>query len=283
MNYNKILVRSALISLMAILPYQSFADAMNSGDIGINDTKEGFYISAKYTPTMPHFRKFAAAETPVHGSTSPTKKVFGLRKGGSIATYTDFTKADPSFEFHNNFMTGFAGSVGYAMDGPRIEVEAAYQKFNPKNPDNNDANGGDYYQYYGLFRDATIKDKKFVVLKNEGLTFMSLAVNACYDIVAEGVPFMPYACAGVGADIIEIFKDKNLKFAYQGKVGISYPITSEVSAFIGAYYHGVIGNRFNRIPVKAPVILDTAPTANTASVDLDAGFFGGEVGVRFTF
>ena len=283
MNYNKILVRSALISLMAVLPYQSFADPMNSSDISINDTKEGFYISAKYSPTMPYFRKFSVAETPIDGTTSPTKKVFGLKKGGAIATHSDFDKENPSFEFHNNFMTGFSGSIGYAMDGPRIEIEATYQKFNPKNSNNNDTDSGDHYKYYGLFRDTTVQKNKYVVLKNEGITFMSLMVNACYDIVAEGIPFTPYACAGIGSDIIEIFNDKNLKFAYQGKVGISYPITSEVSAFIGAYYHGVIGNKFDRIPVKAPVTLDTAPQSNSASVDLDTGFFGGEVGVRFTF
>ena len=283
MKYNKILVRSALISLMAILPYQSFADSMNSSNVGMNDSKEGFYISAKYSPSIPYFRKFSAAETPIDGTTPLTKKVFGLKKGGDIKTHSDFDNKNPSLDFHNNLIAGFSGSVGYAMDGPRIELEATYQKFNPKNPDSNDSDNSEHYKYYALSRTDDMQNQKYVVLKNEGIILMSLMANACYDVVAEGVPFVPYACAGIGADLIDIFSDKNLKFAYQGKIGLSYPISSEVSAFIGGYYHGVIGSKFNKIPVRTPVTLDEAPQTTSASVDLDSGFFGGEIGVRFTF
>ncbi|AHX05015.1 P44/Msp2 family outer membrane protein [Ehrlichia japonica] len=283
MNYKKIFVGSALISLMSILPYQSFADPVTSNDTGINDSKEGFYISVKYNPSISHFRKFSAQETPINGTTSLTKKVIGLKKNGIIITHSDFTTTDPAFEFHNNLISGFSGSIGYAMDGPRIELETAYQQFNAKNPDSNDSDSSDYYKYFGLSREDAIADLKYVVLKNESITFMSLMINTCYDITAEGVPFIPYACAGIGADLISIFKDFNLKFAYQGKIGVSYPITPEVSAFIGGYYHGVIGNQFNKIPVITPVVLSEAPQVTSASVTLDTGYFGGEVGVRFTF
>ncbi|AHX03225.1 surface antigen family protein [Ehrlichia chaffeensis str. Heartland] len=283
MNYKKIFVRSALISLMSILPYQSFADPVTSNDTGINDSKEGFYISVKYNPSISHFRKFSAEETPINGTTALTKKVFGLKKDGDIAQHGNFDRTDPALEFQNNLISGFSGSIGYAMDGPRIELEAAYQKFDAKNPDNNDTNSGDYYKYFGLSREDAIADKKYVVLKNEGITFMSLMVNTCYDITAEGVPFIPYACAGIGADLINVFKDLNLKFSYQGKIGISYPITPEVSAFIGGYYHGVIGNNFNKIPVITPVVLEGAPQTTSALVTIDTGYFGGEVGIRFTF
>ncbi|QGR02937.1 P44/Msp2 family outer membrane protein [Ehrlichia ruminantium] len=282
MNYKKILVRSALISLMSFLPYQSFADPVNSSNMGNENSKEGFYISAKYNPSIPHFRKFSAEETPIYGTESPTKKVFGLKKDGSIKTFGDFTRTDVSFDAQNNFISGFSGSIGYIMDGPRVEIEAAYQKFNPKNP-NNETDTSDYYKYDALSRADVMTDKKYVVLKNDGIAFSSLMFNACYDITAEGVPFIPYACAGIGADLISIFDDINLKFAYQGKIGISYPITPEISAFIGGYYHGLIGNKFNKIPVKLPVTLTDAPQSTSASVTLDAGYFGGELGVRFTF
>ncbi|KYW93863.1 P44/Msp2 family outer membrane protein [Ehrlichia ruminantium] len=282
MNYKKILVRSALISLMSFLPYQSFAEPVSSNNIGNENAKEGFYISAKYNPSIPHFRKFSAEETPVYGKDSPTKKVFGLKKEGSITKYSDFTRTDISFEGQNNFISGFSGSIGYIMDGPRVEIEAAYQKFNPKNPAN-ETDTSDYYKHYGLSRAEAMADKKYVVLTNNGVTFSSLMFNACYDITAEGVPFIPYACAGIGADLISIFDDINLKFAYQGKIGISYPITPEISAFIGGYYHGVIGNKYNKVPVKLPVTLTDAPQSTSASVTLDAGYFGGELGVRFTF
>ncbi|CEI84952.1 Major outer membrane protein [Ehrlichia minasensis] len=280
MNYKKILVRSALISLMSILPYQSFADPVA---LRTNDNKEGFYISARYNPSISHFRKFSAEETPINGTNSLTKKVFGLKKDGDITKKEDFTRAAPGIDFQNNLISGFSGSIGYSMDGPRIELEAAYQQFNPKNTDNNDNDNGEYYKYFALSRKDTMTEKEYVVLKNEGITFMSLMVNTCYDITAEGVPFVPYACAGIGADLITIFKDLNLKFAYQGKIGISYPITPEVSAFIGGYYHGVIGNKFEKIPVITPVVLQDAPQTTSASVTLDAGYFGGEIGMRFTF
>ncbi|WP_237422674.1 P44/Msp2 family outer membrane protein [Ehrlichia canis] len=77
MNYKKILVRSALISLMSILPYQSFADPVGSRT---NDNKEGFYISAKYNPSISHFRKFSAEETPINGTNSLTKKSFRTKE-----------------------------------------------------------------------------------------------------------------------------------------------------------------------------------------------------------
>ena len=66
---------------MSFLPYQSFADPVSSGNMGNENPKEGFYISAKYNPSIPLFRKFSAEETPVYGKESPTKKVFGLKKG----------------------------------------------------------------------------------------------------------------------------------------------------------------------------------------------------------
>ena len=50
------------------------------------------------------------------------------------------------------------------MDGPRLEIEAAYQKFNPKNP-TNETDTSDYYKYYALSRADPIADKNLLCLQ----------------------------------------------------------------------------------------------------------------------
>nr|ABO36255.1 Omp-1-15 [Ehrlichia ewingii] len=278
MNCKKIFITSALMSLVSFIPCISFSNPMQDNNIVGN-----FYVSGKYMPTISHFDNFSAKE-----DTIETIATFGLSKtyNRSSPIHSDFTDSKYSFKYENNPFLGFAGAVGYSMEGLRLEFEISYEKFDVKNPDNSYSNGA--HMYYALSRKdnanigTTPQDKKYVYIKNEGLTDISLMLNACYDVISEGISFVPYICAGIGSDFISMFDITSPKLSYQGKLGISYSINPEMSVFIGGHFHKVIGDQFKDItPLKPNGIENT--TATHVLVTLHMCHFGAEIGGRFTF
>nr|AAL12923.1 outer membrane protein p28 [Ehrlichia chaffeensis] len=276
MNYEKVFITSALISLISSLPGVSFSDPTGSGING------NFYISGKYMPSASHFGVFSAKE-----ERNTTAGVFGLKQdwdGSAIPhthSNTPFTVSNYSFKYENNPFLGFAGAIGYSMDGPRIELEVSYETFDVKNQGNNYKN--EAHRYCALSRQATIAaDNTFVFLKNEGLLDISFMLNACYDVISEGIPFSPYICAGIGTDLVSMFEVTNPKISYQGKLGLSYSISPETSVFVGGHFHKVMGNEFRDIPAIIPS--GSSLTGNhPAIVTLDVCHFGIELGGRFAF
>ncbi|MGN7618834.1 MAG: P44/Msp2 family outer membrane protein [Ehrlichia sp.] len=86
-----------------------------------------------------------------------------------------------------------------------------------------------------------------------------------------------------GKILSNFFDALHVKFAYQGKLGISYELSSRISVFADGYYHKVIGDQFKNLNVNHVVELDTFPKATSAVATLNIGYFGGELGVRFVF
>nr|ABO36256.1 Omp-1-16 [Ehrlichia ewingii] len=282
MNCKKVFITSALISFICFLPGVSFSNTIQDNNIVGN-----FYISGKYMPTVSHFGNFSAKE-----EKAETKKTFGLEKNYDGAKIEDnqvqnkFTISNYSFKYEDNPFLGFAGAIGYSMEGPRIELEVSYETFNVKNQDNSYKN--DAHMYYLLAREVDSSSptkpqvNKSVLLKNEGLTDFSIMLNACYDIITDNIPFSPYICAGVGADLVSMFNSINPKLAYQGKLGISYSISPEVSAFIGGHFHKVIGNEFKDIATILPSG-SSIKDNQYAIVTLSVCHFGVEIGGRVSF
>ncbi|ABD44561.1 major outer membrane protein P28 [Ehrlichia chaffeensis str. Arkansas] len=281
MNYKKVFITSALISLISSLPGVSFSDPAGSGING------NFYISGKYMPSASHFGVFSAKE-----ERNTTVGVFGLKQnwdGSAISNSSPndvFTVSNYSFKYENNPFLGFAGAIGYSMDGPRIELEVSYETFDVKNQGNNYKN--EAHRYCALSHnsaaDMSSASNNFVFLKNEGLLDISFMLNACYDVVGEGIPFSPYICAGIGTDLVSMFEATNPKISYQGKLGLSYSISPEASVFIGGHFHKVIGNEFRDIPTIIPTGSTLAGKGNyPAIVILDVCHFGIELGGRFAF
>nr|AAK27216.1 major antigenic protein 1 [Ehrlichia ruminantium] len=284
MNCKKIFITSTLISLVSFLPGVSFSDVIQEDSSPVGSV----YISAKYMPTASHFGKMSIKE-----DSRDTKAVFGLKKDWdgvktpSGNTNSIFTEKDYSFKYDNNPFLGFAGAIGYSMNGPRIEFEISYETFDVKNPGGNYKNDAHMYCALDTVSNYTAGAITSVMVKNGNLTDISLMLNACYDIMLDGMPVSPYVCAGIGTDLVSVINATNPKLSYQGKLGISYSINSETSIFIGGHFHRVIGNEFKDI-TTSKVFTNSSGTSSVvspgfASATLDVCHFGIEIGGRFVF
>ncbi|CEI84953.1 Surface antigen msp4 [Ehrlichia minasensis] len=276
MTCKKMLITTTLISLTMLLPGISFSKPIHK-----ENTLGNFYVSGKYVPSVSHFGNFSAKE-----EKHVTTQIFGIKESWSGSMITDgnrsiFNIPHYSFKYENNPFLGFAGVIGYSMGGPRIEFEVLYETFDVQNPGDKFKNDG--HKYCALSHNTTtsIASGKFVFLKNDGLSDISLMLNACYNITTERMPFSPYICAGIGTDLIFMFETIHSKAAYQGKLGFNYPINPESAIFTGLYFHKVYDNKF-----RVPALLAVAgllPDDQFAIVELSVCYFGLELGYSVNF
>nr|AAG31566.1 major surface protein 2 [Anaplasma marginale] len=125
------------------------------------------------------------------------------------------------------------------------------------------------------------------VIEVRAIGSTSVMLNACYDLLTDGIGVVPYACAGIGGNFVSVVDGHiNPKFAYRVKAGLSYALTPEISAFAGAFYHKVLGDGdYDELPLSH--ISDYTGTAgknkDTDIASFNFAYFGGELGVRFAF
>ncbi|KJV63482.1 MULTISPECIES: P44/Msp2 family outer membrane protein [Ehrlichia] len=245
--------------------------------------KPRLYIGGQYRPAVSHFSEFSVKETNLN-----TVRLVGLKKDISAVNSTNIANnINFNFpyiaEFQDNAIS-FSGAIGYSYSKElRIEVEASHEEFDVKNPEGSVV---ETYRYFALARameNTNPQSGKFTVMKNDGLSISSVMLNVCYDFEPDSILATPYICAGIGGDFIEFFNDLHVKLAYQGKMGLSYSISPEVSLFLDGYYHKVIDSKFKNLHVQHVADLDSAPKFTSAVATLNIGYFGGELGVRFTF
>ena len=281
MNNKKIfyIISISLLVNLLILPNISFAE---NSYVSINPV---LYISGQYRPGVSHFGKLSVKET--H---KDIKQLVALKK--EVSPITSVINTNTSFdsiynaEFEDNAIS-FSGAVGFSYaEGPRIEIEASYEEFDVKNP------GGytvaDAFRYFALARSTDTNPQqpvsdKFTVMKNNGLSIGSVIINGCYDFTLDEAPASPYICVGIGGDFIEFFDQLHVKLAYQGKIGISYPIYNKINLFANGYYHKVVGNKFRNLDVQHVVDLNEHPKITSAIATLNVSYFGGEIGARLAF
>ncbi|EOA62779.1 P44-new outer membrane protein [Anaplasma phagocytophilum str. CRT38] len=81
------------------------------------------------------------------------------------------------------------------------------------------------------------------VVEIRAVSSTSVMVNACYDLLSEGLGVVPYACVGLGGNFVGVV-DGHItpKLAYRLKAGLSYQLSPEISAFAGGFYHRVVGD-----------------------------------------
>nr|AAG37868.1 major surface protein 2 variant AOV1 [Anaplasma ovis] len=125
------------------------------------------------------------------------------------------------------------------------------------------------------------------VIEVRAIGSTSVMLNACYDLLTDGIGVVPYACAGVGGNFVSVVDGHiNPKFAYRVKAGLSYALTPEISAFAGAFYHKVLGDGdYDELPLS-PIADYTGPAGknkDTGIASFTFAYFGGELGVRFAF
>ena len=275
-----------------LLPIQSFT--LSTDNNNTVNQNFGLYLSGQYKPGISHFKNFSIKET--------TKDVhlFALKNDVTNTTKEALIKAPENFnrpytaQFKNSF-TSFSGAVGYHSNQRlRLELEGSYEKFDIvscKNCAVKDAN-----KFFALARGTETsnnqpknnesqgleKNKKsfFTFMKNNGISIASVMINGCYDL-SNNTKISSYVCGGIGGDFIEFFDLMHVKFSYQGKLGISYLISPSTSLFVDGYYHRVINNKFKNLHVTYAYPLKDQPTTTSAIAQVNIGYFGGEVGLRF--
>ncbi|SBO33277.1 Major surface antigen 4 precursor [Anaplasma phagocytophilum] len=89
-------------------------------------------------------------------------------------------------------------------------------------------------------------------------------VNACYDLLTEGLGVVPYACVGLGGNFVGVVDgDITPKLAYRLKAGLSYQLSPEISAFAGGFYHRVVGDGVYDDLQAQRLVDDTSPAGRT--------------------
>ncbi|QXK92804.1 P44/Msp2 family outer membrane protein [Neoehrlichia mikurensis] len=240
-----------------------------------------FYISSQYKPGISLFSGFSIRET-MPGVTYPGLKGLPVSYYLMIPTEKKYFNRHLFDIYYDNNLLGAALSVGYNYSNKlRIEVEGTLEHFNPSR--------GKYkfnsHQYFSLGRkqngNGSENVSDFVVLKNEGISFKSGIVNICYDVMrSEGV-LSPYMCVGAGIENVSFLKVNEPKFTYQAKFGMNYYTSSNIVVFCGAYYHGISGSEYRRIPFYN-VTVSSDPKITDASAHLNTAYFGAELGLRLT-
>ncbi|KJV66378.1 surface antigen family protein [Anaplasma phagocytophilum str. ApNP] len=124
------------------------------------------------------------------------------------------------------------------------------------------------------------------VVEIPSVSATSVMVNACYDY---NVPITrkrasAYSCVGLGSTFVEIVDEhRAAKLAYRLKAGLSYNFASGVTAFVGGFYHHIIGDSgYDRVPMRT-VFLDEKTgerPVKTGKVDLSLDYIGAECGIR---
>ena len=274
------IVVPVLICLVSLLPTQSFSVSNNNKSFGL-------YFTGQYKPSIPHFTNFSVKEANVE-----TKQLFRLKHNATsiptdIKISSNFTVLY-SETFQENIVS-FSGAVGYLPpEGPRVEIEGSYEKFDIKNPKNDLIK--DAFRYIALAREVsssspqTLFNNKYVIMRNDGISIISIILNLCYDFfINKSSTTSPYICAGFGGNFIELFNSVRPKFAYQGKLGINHPLSSNVILFVDGYYHKVMGNKFKHLSVQHIFDDSTAPKATSAIATINIEYFGAELGLKFIF
>ncbi|AHX03235.1 surface antigen family protein [Ehrlichia chaffeensis str. Heartland] len=286
-----------LTFLLFLFPLKSFTIHADNNAIM---QKIGLYISGQYKPSISYFKNFSVEEN----NNNTALDLIGLKSDVTCITehiLQDNTKFNTHYiaKFKNNFIN-FSSAIGYySGQGPRLEIESSYGDFDVVNYKNYAVQ--DVNRYFALVREKDSsnfspkphessqlshnnpKKSFYTLMKNNGISVASVIINGCYDFSFNNTAISPYVCIGVGGDFIELFEVMHLKFAYQSKIGISYPISPSITIFADGHYHKVINNQFKNLHVKYPYPLKDSPTITSAIAKLNIKYFGGEVGMRFIF
>ncbi|UQD54788.1 P44/Msp2 family outer membrane protein [Anaplasma phagocytophilum] len=194
----------------------------------------------------------------------------------------------------NGTFNGFASGVGLSegknwprgswYNSNKVEANASNSNANAVAKDLVALNSDEKTIVAGLLA-KTIEGGEVIEIRAVSST--SVMVNACYDLLSEGLGVVPYACVGLGGNFVGVV-DGHItpKLAYRLKAGLSYQLSPEISAFAGGFYHRVVGDGvYDDLPAQR-LVDDTSPagrTKDTAIANFSMAYVGGEFGVRFAF
>ncbi|KJV80244.1 surface antigen family protein [Anaplasma phagocytophilum str. CRT53-1] len=125
------------------------------------------------------------------------------------------------------------------------------------------------------------------VIELKAVSSTSVMVNACYDLLDAGLLVVPYACVGLGGTVVGLVDEHvTLKLAYRLKAGLSYQFSPVIHAFVGSFYHQVLGNKEYadlRVHPLADYTNSIARNSGNAVANFSMKYVGGEFGVRLAF
>ncbi|ANC34623.1 hypothetical protein P029_04860 [Anaplasma phagocytophilum str. Norway variant2] len=176
--------------------------------------------------------------------------------GGHGSTHSSAGNGSLSAETLKDFASATLGVTGANWPQSTAAVDAEQQ---PKPNDNAKAVAKDLTK-------LTAEEKTIVagllaktieggeVVEIRAVSSTSVMVNACYDLLSEGLGVVPYACVGLGGNFVGVV-DGHItpKLAYRLKAGLSYQLSPEISAFAGGFYHRVVGDGvYDDLPAQLP-------------------------------
>ncbi|MDD9331642.1 MAG: P44/Msp2 family outer membrane protein [Wolbachia sp.] len=183
--------------------------------------------------------------------------------------------------YNPRYVPGFAGSaaIGYLLRNMRIELEGLYSQTDLYGEDYSNKNKARYVELRrneaasagakcnSPWRSGNVdvnlqencgievRFKAAFKMKNEGFNNLAGTINVYHDFNIEETQLTPYVGIGTGVAKVKFLGKTRYALAYQTKLGINYPLTTQTQAFAGLRYFGILCNQFkNIVPVvKIPV------------------------------
>ncbi|WP_230957205.1 P44/Msp2 family outer membrane protein [Ehrlichia ruminantium] len=253
----------------------------------------GFYTSGHYNIEVPKFSKISAKYK--HENQDKDLTLFSLKEENTelnLKKQDQFTKGyNPVY---NKNYTGFSGAIGYSGGGLRIELEGAFTKFDV---DKQKYKFQDNHRYFALAKGDTLTTTKnptppppppgdnnaynYITAKNEGLSIISLTLNACYDMIIGNSYLIPSACIGIGKGVTNFLGATNIKTIYKAKLGFGFLLSPKTIIFVNGYYVKVPDDAFKNVSIQYQHELAADPKHIEPVILFNADYYGGEIGLRF--
>ncbi|UQD54277.1 P44/Msp2 family outer membrane protein [Anaplasma phagocytophilum] len=273
---------SALVIFCMILcvPFQAFSHESTDNF----KSKNRLYFAGTYKISVPNFGSLEVEESNSHVPNVGTV----LRKSmkGNVLVSIEKHKSFDAYykeEFYSNDYFGFSGSIGYAINNFRIEVEGMNSEFKIK------AGKGSVHKddafYIALVRERTISNNNYVVVKNKSVAVTSVALSLCYDIKSLSDIVISYLCFGVSGNAVDLLETRKLTHGYYGRIGAGFLVTRDILLSVGGYYHRLHANEFSglKLFIPASTAREMRPAPTSAHAKMDIAYLGVEMSLRYSF
>ncbi len=249
-----------------LLVLLTFSFRCLSYDDKINNL-ENVYIKANYFGAF--FNAIGSLEGKEDAGDNITEGVFSFNKKERIEA-----------GYSPKYVPGFAGSaaIGYLFKNMRVELEGLYSQTNLYDEDYSDKNKARYIELRrnddvsagannsvsaGTKCESPWRSGKVDIniveqcvkaqfaaafkMRNEGFNNLAGMINVYHDFNTEEIPFTPYIGVGAGVTKVKFLGKTRYALAYQAKLGVNYPLTTQIQAFAGLRYFGILDNQFKDI------------------------------------
>ncbi|BDG75773.1 MULTISPECIES: P44/Msp2 family outer membrane protein [Wolbachia] len=294
-----------------LLTLLTFSFRCLSYDSEINNLKN-FYIQANYFGAF--FNAIGSLKGKEDAGENVTEGVFSFNEEERIEA-----------GYSPKYVPGLAGgaSIGYVFKNMRVDLEVLYSQTNLDDEDYSDKGKARYIELrrnddvsVGTERkspwrsgkvdieiqekppNVQVKFKAAFKMKNEGFNNLAGMINVYNDFNVGEMLCIPYFGVGAGVTKVKFLGKTRYALAYQAKLGVNYPLTTNTQAFAGLRYFGILGNEFKGILPVAKILAGEKyiPAGKSNEVDETArmqsttttitnrfGIYGLEFGLVYRF